>query len=145
MSTFILFTLLLGLIFAPWSVFADSKNQPQEQCYRLDKAKLNGEFDSIRFFGDQQLQKKQTLQLNADGLFEDKRRICKWSLNGGSGTKDKFSLDADIAIPILNPPCEKPFSNAKTGNGFGDWELMLCGVVSKVYCAVLDLTTRPRI
>lgn len=66
------------------------------------------------------------LKFDSKGLHHENGEVCPWSLNGGSGEKEMFSLDGNFAIPILKPECESPFSHQFTGIGFGDWYLTLC-------------------
>lgn len=94
-------------------------------CFYLDKQKLNGELAPLRLENGPMF-----LYLDSRGLSQNNELVCRWSLNGGSGTKEKFVLDGDFAIPILNPACEAPFSHEVTGVGFGDWYLTLCGSTS---------------
>ena len=70
--------------------------------------------------------KKGSILLDKNGLFQEDERLCRWSLNGGSGTKEQFSLDGNFAVPILDTTCEAPFGHEYTGVGFGDWYLTLC-------------------
>ncbi len=98
-----------------------------DSCFRLGPVQSHEKFQTVSFYQDKNLTLKSSLGLNEKGLVDGEKVVCPWSLNGGSGTKDNFSLDGGIAVPILNPACEKPFSNKKTGNGFGDWSLLLCG------------------
>lgn len=83
---------------------AEAKQTKEKNCYRLIPPK-NGSFQQIDFFEDQAFTKPLELQLRSDGLFDGKKQLCLWSLNGGSGTKPKFSLDGDFAAPILDPTC----------------------------------------
>ena len=82
-----------------------------------------------------------SIRLDKNGLFQVEERLCQWSLNGGSGTKEQFSLDGDFAIPILDTACEARFSHEYTGVGFGDWYLILCGTVSNenLYLSYRDI------
>ena len=98
-----------------------------DSCFRLGLVQSHEKFQTVSFYKDKNLTLKSSLGLNEKGLVESEKIICRWSLNGGSGTKEKFSLDGGVAVPILDPACETPFSNQKTGNGFGGWKLMLCG------------------
>ena len=113
---------LMVLVAAP--VFADSN---QEACFYLDKSKVKSELVPLTLSASK---KSDSIRLDKAGLFQGKKRTCLWSLNGGSGTKEKFALDGDYAIPILDPVCESPFSHNETGIGFGDWYLTLCGSLS---------------
>ena len=74
--------------------------------------------------------KKDAIFLNKNGLFQGDQRICRWSLNGGSGTREEFALDGKFAVPILDATCEIPFGHEYTGVGFGDWHLTLCGTIA---------------
>ena len=88
---------------------------------------MKAEFSPLTFVPIRISDNIELIRLDKDGLFEGEKRICLWSLNGGSGTKEQFSLDEEYAVPILDPRCEIPFSHAETGVGFGDWYLTLCG------------------
>lgn len=68
--------------------------------------------------------------LDKKGLFQGNELLCQWSMNGGSGTREQFSLDGNFAVPILKTPCETPFSHEYTDVGFGDWYLTLCGIIT---------------
>ena len=105
-------------------------SQEQEACFYLDKSKVQNDLAPVIFLEDDRSKKKGSIRLNGNGLYQGNERLCRWSLNGGSGTKEQFSLDGDFAVPILDPTCETPFSHEYTGVGFGDWYLILCGTVS---------------
>ena len=108
-------------------VFFESSQAATEKpaCFYLDKEKLNGELVPVRLTA---AGKEAYLLLGLTGLLQNGERKCPWSLNGGSGTKEAFSLDGEHAVPILDPGCETPFGHEVTGVGFGDWYLTLCGV-----------------
>ena len=92
-----------------------------DACYYLDKDRIDGRIQSLAFANE--------MRLDETGLHQGNERVCRWSHNGGSGVKERFSLDGDFAVPILDPECEAPFSHEVTGVGFGDWYLTLCGSV----------------
>lgn len=96
----------------------------QVSCFYLDKLKIKGELASVTLLATIN---SEAVHLEKSGLFKNNKRICQWSLNGGSGTKETFSLNGEYAVPILNPACEEPFGHQETGVGFGDWYLTLCG------------------
>jgi len=120
-ATAILFQISLG----PFAVADDSR-----ACFYLDKIKIQNEINSLVFIRTGTSDKIGSIYLDKNGLFQGNKKLCSWSLNGGSGTKEKFSLDGNFAVPILEPSCEAPFSNHYTGVGFGDWYLTLCGNIS---------------
>lgn len=109
--------------FLTGSVCAESG---QKACFYLDKEKFKGELIPLVLTTSG---KSESIRLDQIGLLEGKSRTCLWSLNGGSGTKEQFTLDGDYAIPILDPGCEAPFSHEETGVGFGDWYLTFCGTL----------------
>ena len=117
----------LSLIVVQFFVSFAPANQSQRACFYLDKNKVKAEIIPLTFASISVSEKIELIRLDKDGLFEGRKRTCLWSLNGGSGTKEQFSLDGEYAIPILDPGCEMPFSHAETGVGFGDWYLTLCG------------------
>lgn len=122
-------TLVTAVLFQfcliPFSVAEDSST-----CFYLDKSKIQNEIISVVFKSVRTSDKISSIRLDKNGLFQGDKRLCYWSLNGGSGIKEKFSLDGNIAVPILDPSCEAPFNHHYTGVGFGDWYLTLCGIVS---------------
>jgi hypothetical protein len=120
----IIFLLILFHVCSATIIVADDKNA----CYYLDKKKLQNKLIPVVLVKTGISNDKNSIRLDENGLFKGNERLCKWSLNGGSGIKERFSLDGDFAIPILNTPCEAPFSHKYTGVGFGDWYLILCGV-----------------
>ena len=120
-----LVAVLFQIWFAPVAAADDSK-----ACFYLDKRKIQGEIMPVVFFRAGTWGKMGSIHLNKNGLFQGDERLCQWSLNGGSGTKEQFSLDGNFAVPILDTACEAPFSHKYTGVGFGDWYLILCGRVS---------------
>ena len=107
-------------------IAADDK----KECYYLDKKKVLNKLVPVVLLNTIVTDNKNSIRLDKNGLFQGDKRLCKWSLNGGSGTKEQFSLDGNFAIPILDPACKNPFSQKYTGVGFGDWYLILCGMTS---------------
>ena len=99
-------------------------------CFYLDKEKIHDEVMPLFLTQVEGFSKPDSLRLEKSGLFQGNKRLCRWSFNGGSGTKEQFSLDGGFAAPILDDACEAPFSHKYTGVGFGDWYLTLCGMVS---------------
>lgn len=99
-------------------------------CFYLDKRKLNKDVAPVVLARTDVPGMTTPLRLDGYGLLQGDQLLCPWSLNGGSGTKEKFVLDGNFAIPILNPACEAPFGHHLTGIGFGDWYLTLCGTAS---------------
>lgn len=95
-------------------------------CFYLDKDKFEEQFMPVRLVSNSAL----SVELQNDGLIHGNDRLCQWSRNGGSGVREEFELDGNVAIPILDPDCESPFSHVYTGVGFGDWYLTLCGTCS---------------
>ena len=116
---------LFQICLAPFAVADNSR-----ACFYLDKIKMQDEIISVVFIRADTSDRISSIHLDKNGLFQGDKRLCSWSLNGGSGTKEKFSLDGNFAVPILDPSCEAPFSHHYTGVGFGDWYLILCGTVS---------------
>jgi len=110
-------------------------------CFYLDQRKVQGEIMPVVFLIAGACSKIGSIRLDKNGLFQVEERLCQWSLNGGSGTKEQFSLDGDFAVPILDTACEAPFSHEYTGVGFGDWYLILCGTVSSenLYLSYRDI------
>ncbi len=102
----------------------------RDACFYLDKRKIHDGIISVVFSEFGNSGRARSIRLDEDGLYQGNALVCRWSLNGGSGTKERFSLDGDSAVPILDPECEIPFSHERTGVGFGDWYLTLCGTVS---------------
>lgn len=121
----VVIAVLFKICLAPFAVAEDSRT-----CFYLDKMKMQDEIISVVFIRVGTSDKLSSISLDKNGLFQGDERLCSWSLNGGSGRKEKFSLDGNIAVPILAPSCEAPFSHHYTGVGFGDWYLTLCGTVS---------------
>ena len=101
----------------------------ERACFYLDKDKVDGEIQAVELVPGDSTDDTNSIRLTGGGLYRGRDRICRWSLNGGSGTKNRFSLDGEFAVPILDPACEAPFSHEYTGTGFGDWYLSLCGTV----------------
>jgi hypothetical protein len=101
----------------------------ERTCFYLDKDKVHGEILTVELVSGDSTDDTNPIRLTDSGLYRGRERICQWSLNGGSGTKERFSLDGEFAVPILDPACEAPFSHEYTGIGFGDWYLTLCGIV----------------
>lgn len=101
-------------------------NAPIKKCFYLDKTKIDTTLVPLTFSNKDD---SFSMRLEKQGLFSNNEQKCKWSLNGGSGTKNLFSLDGNFAAPILDPDCEDPLSHVNTGVGFGDWYLTLCGQV----------------
>ena len=101
----------------------------ERTCFYLDKEKMNGQFHTVELVSRDSTDNMSPIRLSEGGLYRGHERICRWSMNGGSGTKERFSLDGEFAVPILDPACEAPFSHENTGVGFGDWYLTLCGTV----------------
>jgi len=91
---------------------------PESKCFYLDKSKIDETLKPLIFSSTE---KPTVLKLEESGVKIGNKLKCQWSLNGGSGTKEIFSFDGDVAVPILNPTCEKPFAHVNTGVGFGDW------------------------
>ena len=118
--------LVIFLICSTTIVTADEK----KECYYLDKNKVQNKLITVVLVKTRDSNEKNSIRLDKSGLFKGEERLCKWSLNGGSGKKEQFSLDGDFAIPILDSSCEGPFSHKYTGVGFGDWFLTLCGMTS---------------
>ncbi len=102
----------------------------QKACFYLDKRKIQSKIMPVVFVRAGTMVKKGSILLDKNGLFQEDERLCRWSLNGGSGTKEQFSLDGNFAVPILDTTCEAPFGHEYTGVGFGDWYLTLCGMTS---------------
>jgi hypothetical protein len=102
----------------------------QKACFYLDKKEIPSTIVPVFLVRVGTLDKKISILLDMNGLFEGDERRCQWSLNGGSGTKEQFSLDGNFAVPILDTVCETPFSHEYTGVGFGDWYVTLCGLIS---------------
>lgn len=100
--------------------------QPKNKCYYLDKSKIENTLKPLILSSTEQIT---TQQLEKRGLVIGNKLKCRWSLNGGSGIKENFSFDMNVAAPILNPKCEEPFSHIYNGVGFGDWYLTICGRV----------------
>lgn len=121
-SCFLVLTAGLGAIVPPVS-FADGGGSV---CFYLDEEKFEAKLVPVRFTADSE----PSLELQKRGLLHGDQRLCQWSLRGGSGVRETFSLDGDVAIPILDPDCETPFGHIYTGIGFGDWYLTLCGSCS---------------
>ena len=101
----------------------------KKTCFYLDKDKVHSKFLSVELNSEKIIDDTISMRLTDSGLYHGQKRICQWSLNGGSGIKEQFSLDGEFVVPILNPACEAPFSHEYTGIGFGDWYLTLCGIV----------------
>jgi len=101
----------------------------ERTCFYLDKDKVHGEILAVELVSGDSTDETNPIRLTDTGLYRGRERICQWSLNGGSGTRERFSLDGEFAVPILDPACEAPFSHEYTGTGFGDWYLTLCGIV----------------
>ncbi len=116
---------LFQFCLSPFAAAEDSRF-----CFYLDKMKIQDEIIPVVFIRVGTSDKTSSISLDKNGLFQGDKRLCSWSLNGGSGTKEKFVLDGNIAVPILDLSCEAPFSHHYTGVGFGDWYLSLCGIVS---------------
>lgn len=102
----------------------------QKACFYMDKRKIQSTIMPVVFVRAGTLGKKDSILLDKNGLFQGDERLCQWSLNGGSGTKEQFSLDGNFAVPILDTTCEAPYSHEYIGVGFGDWYLTLCGMIS---------------
>jgi hypothetical protein len=102
----------------------------RKACFYLNNAKVQSTIMPVAFTGTSALGDNGSILLYKNGLFQGDERLCQWSLNGGSGTKEQFSLDGDFAVPILDTSCEAPFTHEYTGVGFGDWYLTLCGTIS---------------
>jgi len=136
-------TILFQTYFIPLALADDSR-----ACFYLDKIKIKNEIISLVFKKAGTLDKVSSVCLEKNGLFQGNKKLCSWSLNGGSGTKEKFSLDGNFAVPILESSCESPFSHQYTGIGFGDWYLTLCGNIlnenicvryrEEDYCITID-------
>ena len=116
--------LFIHIWFAPIALASDPST-----CFYLDERKAKDEIMPVVFIKGTALSERSSIRIDKKGLFQGDERLCQWSLNGGSGTKEQFSLDGDITVPILDPSCEMPFSHEFTGVGFGDWYLILCGTV----------------
>ena len=97
----------------------------QKACFYLDKRKIKSTIMPVVFIRVGTSGKKDSILLDKNGLFQGDKRLCQWSLNGGSGIKKQFSLDGNFAVPILDTTCEAPFNHKYTGVGFGDWYLTL--------------------
>jgi len=110
--------------------------------------KIKNEIIPVVFIRVGTSNRTRSICLDKNGLFQGDKRLCSWSLNGGSGIKEEFSFDGNIAVPVLDPSCEAPFNHQYTGVGFGDWYLTLCGIVSnenhyirhheEVYCVPIE-------
>ena len=117
--------ILFQICFVSFTVADD-----QKACFYLDKKKVQNNIVPVVFVRVSTMGEKGSILLGKNGLFQEGERLCQWSLNGGSGTKEQFSLDGNFAVPILDTTCEAPFSHEYTGVGFGDWYLSLCGMIS---------------
>lgn len=117
-----LFNFILLIVF----VLSSLPKTPIKKCFCLDKMKIDTTLIPLTFSNKNSSIK---IRLEKQGILKNNDQKCKWSLNGGSGTKDLFSLDGNFAVPILNPDCETPFSHVYTGVGFRDWYLTICGQV----------------
>jgi len=120
---------LVAILFQSCFVFLVAADD-QKACFYLDKGKIQSTIMPVILVRANTLGQKDSILLDKKGLFQGDKRLCQWSLNGGSGTKEQFSLDGNFAVPILYTTCEVPFSHEYTGLGFGDWYLTLCGMVS---------------
>jgi len=117
--------------------------EPDTICFYLDASKLNGSLKPIDFFANQSLSGTPSLQLADSGLTTGTQRVCQWSLNGGSGSREHFELDGGEAAPILVESCEHPFAHVYTGVGFGNWYLTLCAKRSQLGVLSVEFDSRP--
>lgn len=122
------FAVWLNIVIAPVTF----GNDGEISCFYLDKDKVGKQITLVRLTSIS----GPGVELRDSGLIHANNRICQWSWNGGSGVREEFGLDGDFAIPILDPGCESPFSHIRTGVGFGDWYLTLCGTYSNDYLTV---------
>lgn len=127
--------IVIAIIFGANSLTALS-DEKLNTCFYLDRYKMNGELVPIVLKRIDDNEDNAFLKLDSNGLYHEDGEVCPWSLNGGSGEKERFSLDGNFAIPILKPECESPFSHQYTGIGFGDWYLTLCGICSSSHLYV---------
>ena len=121
---------LVAFLFQICFAFIIAADDQQKVCFYLDKKKVQNKIMPVVLVKVSIWDKKGSIRLDKNGLFQGGEQLCKWSLNGGSSTKEQFSLDGDFAIPILDTACEAPFSHKYTGVGFGDWYITLCGTTS---------------
>lgn len=113
-----------------WQLLGEETAKSRKSCFYLDRTKVQNTIMPVVFISVGTVGDKGSILLDKNGLFQGDELICQWSLNGGNGTKEQFSLDGDFAVPILDTSCEAPFTHEYTGVGFGDWYLTICGMIS---------------